>query len=53
MINAVFVGNERVMVSALNKPAAVEHRNIVAEAAGRKAVTDIYGGFVAHNGIEV
>ena len=53
MIDAVFVGDERVMVSALNKSSAVENRNIVAEAAGRKTVTDIYGGLITYNGIEV
>lgn len=52
MVRAACIGKQCVMAAGLDNPAAVEHGNLVAEAAGRQAVADVDGGLVPGDLVE-
>ena len=52
MVYAILIGNQRPMAACLHDAAGIEHRNLVAEAAGGQSVADIDGRFVPGDFIE-
>lgn len=52
MVDAALVGNQCPVAAGLHNPSAVEHGNLVAEAAGCQAVADVDGGLVPGDLVE-